>query len=117
MSRLVSIFSEQKVLMGRPSHVPPEAIVSALTQAIDHLPQCLEAHFPQYFVVGAMQEPRQVLVLVVRDDENQEDFAQKARNRVLEYLSDPTPIDIWVMVESDPMLPAVRKATCSIGSS
>ena len=115
VSRLVDISSEQIVLIGKPSKLPAVEVLRAVSRALGGLPQCREAHFPQYFVLRDMPEPRQVLVLVVDEDQHQDVFAQEAQVRVLECLPGSAPLDLWIMTERDPLLPAVRSASCKVG--
>lgn len=115
LNRLVDISSEQIVLIGKPSKLPAVEVLSAVSRAVGGLPQCREAHFPQYFIVGNMPEPRQVLVLVVDEDQHQEVFAREAQIRVMECLPGSAPLDLWIMTERDPLLPAVRSASCKLG--
>lgn len=104
--------NDQKVLIGKPAHALSQADRLALDKAIDRLPQCLEVHVPQYFVIGAMQAPRLVLVLVVRDDEDREAIAQKVHILLAECLPESMTIDTWVITGDDSLLPAIRRACC-----
>lgn len=110
----IPISSEQKILIGRPTHAPSEEILLALSRVVSGLPQCLEVHVPQYFAIGAMQAPRLALVLVVRDDDDREVFAEKAQAALFEYLPESLQMDVWVITGRDPLLPAVRRAACPI---
>lgn len=104
----------QKILIGRPTQAPPEKTLFAINQAVSLLPTCLEVHLPQYFAIGAMPAPRLALVLVIGEDEDKEVFAQNAEKALAGSLVMPTQIDLWVLAPNDPLLPAVRRATCPL---
>jgi hypothetical protein len=92
----------------------PRERSDALGRLVASIDGIIEAHLPQCFLVGVMESPAQVLVIVVDPAANQ----QAILNAIGEGLSQVLPIDklldVLPVKPESPMLKDVRSAGCSI---
>lgn len=112
-SNVARLAATDKVIIGTPARPTARELFARIERGLrDHV-SVMEAHLPQYFLLGKMQGPKLLLVLVVQDASTQEDIARQA-NEVLANDPDAALIDIFVADLSDKLLPAVRKAQCRL---
>ncbi|MCZ8195913.1 MAG: hypothetical protein O9253_02460 [Aquidulcibacter sp.] len=105
---------ELKILIGRPAMQPEETLRVMLRQVVDQVPGCLEAHLPQVFAVGKMPAPRLALVVVIDPAQDPEPIAERLNKDVLASLPAGTSLDVWALMPSDHLLPAVRNARVAL---
>lgn len=111
----IKVPQNSKVIIGRPSVVPSEAILIAVKQVFERHSECTEAHLPQIFILGAMDLPRLALVLVCKEPSQFEEIASAGRRHLARYLPVDCSLDLWVIADTDPLLDSVKRAGCQIG--
>lgn len=111
----IEVPPNSKVLIGRPSILPSEAILMAAKQVFERVSECTEAHLPQIFLIGTMDLPRLALVLVCNEPSKFEEIASTAGRQLLEYLPVDSSLDLWVIADTDPLLASVKRAGCQVG--
>lgn len=110
---MVRLATTDKVIIGKPARPTSIDLVARVERGLCGDVSVMEAHLPQYFMLGKMQSPRLLLVLVVDEASAQESVALKA-NEMLAEGSGAAAFDVFVTNMSDKLLPAVRKAQCQL---
>ena len=103
-----------KILIGKPAMRPEETLLTTLRQIVDQAPGCMEAHLPQIFAAGKMPAPRLALVVVIDAAQDPEPIAARLNKDVAASLPAGTSLDVWVLTQSDHLLPAVRNARSAL---
>jgi len=113
MQRL-SIPAGTPLLIGAPAR-PMEGHISAgigaLTASIDGI---VEAHLPQMFAVNVMEEPAQVLVLLLRPDAEVDEVIEQLGAALSGILPDGVHLDVWPIQTNHSMADDVRRAGCMV---
>lgn len=110
-SNVARLGAEDKVIIGKPARPTNTEMIARIERGLRGGVSVVEAHLSQYLLLGKMQTPKLLLVLVVQDASAQETVAVQA-NRTLSGGPDAALIDIFVTDLNDKLLPAVRKAQC-----
>lgn len=105
---------ELKILIGKPAMRPDESLLAILRQAVGRVPSCVEAHLPQVFAVGKMPAPRLALVVVIDAAHDPEAIAERLNKDIVASLPAAASLDVWVLMPSDHLLPAVRNARVAL---
>ena len=101
------------MLIGPPAEPMARERSDALAGLVASLPGALEAHLPECLIVGGMEKPAQVLVIV---------FESPPSPRTLEMLGEGLAeimpagehLDMLPIAPSDPMLMEIRRVGCEI---
>lgn len=110
----INLAPDAMVIFGKPAHFDYGDALTRIGESLAQEEVVVEAHLPQYFVLGSMPAPRLSLVLVARDVSQQAGVALRAKS-ILENLSLAQLVtDVWIMREDDRLLPSVRRAKCPI---
>ncbi|MDX3905607.1 MAG: hypothetical protein QHC78_07955 [Pigmentiphaga sp.] len=110
---VVRLGAADKIIIGKPARPTDEKMVARIERGLSGSVSIMEAHLPQYFLLGNMPGPKLLLVLVVQDASTQENVALKA-NEVLAKGPEAAAIDVFVTDLNDELLPTVRKAQCQL---
>ena len=91
-------------------------LVGAITHLVNSASEIVEAHLPQCYVPVSMEQPAQVLIVVL-DAEVHAEHAVKALQEGMRCLTFPGGhLYIWPLSPGSNLLPAVRNAGCSLKS-
>jgi hypothetical protein len=109
-----SVPAGEPIYIGAPAKpIEPERS-SAIARACASIATIKEAHLPLIFVKSLQSEPRQVLVIVL-EREADRGPTMKMLIDSLSALAVGRPfIDVWPLLESNSLLPSVRKAGVQI---
>lgn len=114
--RQLSVAAGTKMLLGAPARPMPRDKAEAIAALVGSIDGVLEAHLPHCFVLGAMESPAQVLVLLIAPDADR----QAVLNRVGVGLSTIVPsdehLDVWAIEPGNSMLLDIRQVGCRIFS-
>lgn len=103
-----------QILIGAPAVPMPRAQSAAVADMLSKVGGVTEAHLPQCFMPGAMTEPAQVLVLVLRRGTNIETLMHEVGCQLGQMLPEGQRLDVWPVPEGSAVLRDVRAAGCSI---
>ena len=103
-----------QILIGAPAEPMPRAQTAAMADMLSQIGGVREAHLPQCFMPGAMSEPAQVLVLVLRRGTDVETLMHEVGCQLGQMLPEGQRLDVWPVPEGSPVLRDVRAAGCSI---
>ena len=105
-----------KVLLGKPAHPMDRASVRAIAGLLGSAREVLEAHLPQCYVPGTMQQPAQVLVIVLPDSVDADSVTARIREGLAPLIPVGHHLDIWPLRPASNVLAAVRATGCDIRS-
>jgi hypothetical protein len=91
-------------------------LVGAIAHIVNSKPEVMEPHLPQCYVPTAMQQPAQVLVVVLAADAHVECTLKSLQEGLSSLTLPGGHLDIWPLPPNNSMLAAVRKAGCSLKS-
>ena len=110
----LSIPAGTPLLIGAPAR-PMDSRISArrgaLTASIDGI---VEAHLPQMFAVNVMEEPAQVLVLLLRPDADVDEVLEQLGIGLSSVLPEGVHLDVWPIQTNHSMADDVRRAGCIV---
>ncbi|MFM7738031.1 MAG: enhanced serine sensitivity protein SseB C-terminal domain-containing protein [Planctomycetota bacterium] len=116
MKRL-AVPSGTKMLLGAPSKPMPRERSEALAQLASTTSGILEAHLPQMFAIGVMQEPAQVLVVCIAHSADQELVLSAIGHGLSKILPPDFHLDVWPVAPGSDMLADVRGVGCMIAQN
>lgn len=102
------------LLLGAPANPMEEELSRAIGQLTGSIEGILEAHLPQLFAVGVMEEPAQVLVLVLAREADLTKITEELGRGLSDLLPRGMHLDIWPIPVGHEMLDNVREAGCQI---
>ena len=102
------------MFLGAPADPLPRGITLTIAGAVSRWLGVIEAHLPQCYAPGVIDDPAQILVLVVRQGEAVRNLVARAGRELGNILPDGTHLDMWVIGADDKFLPIVREAGCRI---
>jgi hypothetical protein len=103
-----------RLFIGTPAHpMDPQlsAAIASITSSIDGI---AEAHLPQMYALGAMEQPAQVLVLVPQPGANLDQVLIDLSKGLDAIQKGHVDLDIWPINASNPILDSVRSAGCQL---
>lgn len=103
-----------QILIGAPAEPMPRAQSAAIADMLSKIGGVTEAHLPQCFMPGAMSEPAQVLVLVLRRGAEVEALMHEVGCQLGQMLPEGQRLDVWPVPEGGAVLRDVRAAGCAI---
>ena len=112
--RQVEISAGSQVMIGAPAVPLPREISAAIAERVATIEGIDEAHLPQCFVAGTMEQPAQVLVLSIASRADIEAVMQQVGEKLHGILPAGGPLDIWPLQPPHPLLDEVRNAGCQI---
>jgi hypothetical protein len=96
---------------ARPMERRLSTAVGKLTASIDGI---IEAHLPQMFAPGVMEEPAQVLVIVMRDEADLKAVIDRVGGGLAVLLPPGRNLDVWPIPIGHAMLDEIRRTGCQI---
>src|SRR5262249_34388553 len=86
----------------------------AVAKLVESIAGIMEAPLPQCYIPGVVDEPGQVLFLVIRSPELVAHVMPQVGEGLQGILSPGEPLDCIPLDPADELLPAVREAGCEI---
>jgi hypothetical protein len=96
------------VLIGAPAKPMAQAQSSAIGGMVPAIPGVREAYLPHCFVHGVMENPAQILVLVLDSAANRQNVLDAVGEGLARVLPPGTHLDVWPMTNGDSLLSTVR---------
>ena len=103
-----------QILIGAPSEPMPRAQSAAIADMLSKIGGVVEAHLPQCFMPGAMSEPSEVLVLVLRRGTRPDALMREVGFHLGRMLPEGRRLDVWPVEEGSAVLRDVRAVGCRI---
>ena len=113
----MNVPSGAQIMLGAPAQPMPQALSEAIGHTVAQVAGILEAHLPQCYVADVMQQPAQILVLVLRSPNDAEHVLQQIGERLRACLPEGATLDLWPIDPAHPILNEVRGADCQIYAS
>lgn len=111
---IIKLAPNATVIFGKPAHPHYGDIFNRTGVSFAYDEAIVEAHLPQYFILGAMPAPKLSLVLVTRDISQQQGVTLQVRSILAKLNLTHLISDVLIMREDDALLPSVRRANCKI---
>lgn len=103
-----------EILIGAPSRRMPQAQSAAIADMLARIPGVVEAHLPQCFIPGVMQEPSMILALVLAPGVDAEKVMGEVGCHLGAMLPEDERLDVWPLTGTNPILKDVRAVDCRI---
>jgi hypothetical protein len=103
-----------QILIGAPARPMPSAQTAAIAAMLAKVPGVVEAHLPQVYAPGAMSEPAQVLVVVLRPGADMDATLEAINCDLARLLTEDSRLDIFPVASDSGMLKDVRAVGCQI---
>jgi hypothetical protein len=103
-----------QILIGAPARPMPSAQSAAIADMLAKVPGVVEAHLPQVYAPGAIDEPAQVLVVVLRPGADAEATLHEINCDLARLLTEDSRLDILPVASDSGMLRDVRAVGCQI---
>ena len=103
-----------QILIGAPARPMPSAQSAAIAAVLAKVPGVVEAHLPQVYAPGAMDEPAQVLVVVLRPGADTDATLHAINCDLARLLTEDSRLDIFPVAGDSGMLRDVRAVGCQI---
>lgn len=105
----LDISSSMPVMIGSPRIPMEDSIAGKIAETVLSIPGVVEAHLPQVFIVGAMGQPAQVLVLVVDQIHNPDRVLAGVNKGLQSDVPELEDLYVWLMIETDELLKEIRR--------
>jgi hypothetical protein len=103
-----------QILIGAPARPMPSAQSAAIAGMLAKVPGVVEAHLPQVYAPGAMDEPAQVLVVVLGRGVDMEATLHAINCDLARLLTEDSRLDIFPVASDSGILKDVRAVGCQI---
>jgi|SRR5215831_6932351 len=114
MSQSTRIPAGVQAYFGAPAKPMDRGLVSAIAELVNSMPEIFEAHLPQCYVAETMQQPAQVLVVVLAAEVDVKHLLKSLQESIGSLTLPGGHLDIWPLPPSSNMLAAIREAGCSL---
>ncbi len=111
---LLTIPSGTPIMLGTPAKPMEESLQQDIGTMLLNVAGVLEAHAPQCYAIGVMEQPVQVLVVVLQAGAATEDIVDEILLGLAELLPEDVLLDIWPMDGAHSLLDSVRATGCRI---
>jgi len=105
------------ILVGAPARPMDETIVKSLSELMAQTAGVIEAHLPQVFIPDTMEEPAQVLIVVIDPAVSVDKVMQNVGGGLSRILPAGIHLDIMPMNPQHELFSPVREAGCQIFGS
>jgi hypothetical protein len=103
-----------EIIIGKPAKPMPAKHSRAVAKLVASIAGITEAHLPQCYIPGVVDEPGQVLFLVIRSPDLVAEVMPQVGEGLQGILSPHESLDCIPLDPGDELLPAVREAGCEI---
>src|SRR5260370_9927279 len=97
---------------GAPAKPMQQELVGAIADLLNSKSEIMEAHLPQCYVPATMQQPAQVLVVILATEAHVEGTLKSLQEGLGTLTLPGGHLDIWPLTPNSTMLPAIRKPGC-----
>ena len=111
---LLTIPSGTPIMLGTPAKPMGEALQQSIGTMLLGVDGVLEAHVPQCFAVGVMEQPVQVLVVVIEASMSSEEVVDEVLLGLTELLPEDIQLDVWSMDSQHSLLASVQATNCRL---
>ena len=111
---LLTIPSGTPIMLGTPARPMEEPLQQAIGTMLLNVDGVLEAHVPQCFAIGVMEQPTQVLVVVIEASASSEDVMDAILLGLAGLLPEDTQLDVWSMDPQHSLLASVQATNCRL---
>ena len=102
------------MFIGAPARPMDQRISIEIGKLTDSIDGIFEAHLPQLFVPEVMEEPAQVLVVILRQNANLKEIADELGSGLSRVLPEGAHLDLWPIPLGHQMVDDVRRTGCLI---
>jgi hypothetical protein len=102
------------ILIGSPAQPMKKTLSSAIGKLTGSIDKILEAHLPQMFAIGVMEEPAQVLVLVLTDQADFPGINEQLATDLPNILPKGMHLDVWPISLEHQLLDDIRGSDCQL---
>jgi hypothetical protein len=113
----LDITEDTNVIIGAPSKPMDPLITTALGELAGSVEGIVEAHLPQCFILGVMDKPAQILVVLIDPIVEREVVLQQIEEGLKKILPGGYSLDVWAMDKETSFLNSVRGTNCQIAGS
>jgi len=117
MIRPFDIPEGTNVMLGAPAKPMDPLISNALGELVSSIEGIVEAHLPQCFVLGIMDKPAQILVVVIDQTVERKIVFEQIGQGLSRILPSGQSLDVWPMDKENSLLGDIRTAGCQIAGS
>jgi hypothetical protein len=111
---LLTIPSGTPIMLGTPARPMEEDLLQSLGTMLLGVGGVREAHVPQCFAIGVMDQPAQVLVVVIESDASAENVMDEVLLGLTAILPDDIHLDVWSMDPEHTLLASVQATNCRL---
>jgi hypothetical protein len=105
-----------RAYFGAPAAPMPEGLIAAIAELVNSMPEIIEAHLPQCYVPTTTEQPAQVLIVVPTPEADLKHVLESLQEGIDSLVLLSGHLDIWPLPPNSNMLPAIRRASCSLKS-
>lgn len=102
------------IMLGTPAVPMAEDLLQSIGTMLLSMGGVREAHLPQCFAVGVMDQPVQVLVVVLEASASSEEVVDEILLGLTELLPEDVQLDVWSMDTQHSLLASVQATNCRL---
>ena len=102
------------LLIGAPAEPMSQEISTAIGKLAESIDGIVEAHLPQMFAIGVMDEPAQVLVVVISESASLGNIIDQLGVGLIDILPDGLLLDILPLGGGSTLINDIRGSGCRI---
>lgn len=106
--------SGTQVMLGAPAQPLDASVVSTVGDLVSSIEGIAEAHLPQCFILGLMDAPEQVLVVVLEAGADRVDVLNQIGAGLPRVLPRGPDLQVWPVSEDDGLIGTVRGTGCQV---
>ena len=111
---LLTIPSGTPIMLGTPARPMAESLQESIGTMLLSVNGVLEAHVPQCFAIGVMDQPVQVLVVVIEASASSEEVVDEILLGLTGLLPEDIPLDVWPLEQGHSLLASIQATGCRI---
>jgi hypothetical protein len=103
-----------QIFIGAPAKPMPREVSAAIAEVVASTPGIAEAHLPQFFAPGVLEQPAQVLVIATSPNASVDAVVSVLGAGLANALPPGHHLDVWPQILGSQLLNEVRAAGCEI---
>jgi len=111
---LLTIPTGTPIMLGTPAAPMAEDLLQSIGTMLLSIDGVREAHIPQCYAVGVMEQPAQVLVVVIESTTPSEEVMDEILLGLSALSPDDIQLNVWPMEPEHSLLATVRATACRI---
>jgi hypothetical protein len=112
--KILEVPPNTRVFLGSPTEPISASLVERIAEAIYDIDGVEQLHLPQCFVIGVLNAPQTVLVMVVGANHSVKRAGKLAKKALLRLLPPGTPIGLWPIAFDSPYVASVHHVNCRV---